>query len=380
MVRLSERLEAWPVPPAVGSISATMNSPPQPLSFLLAFYAGWVNRHQQRVVEYLVVENKILKRQIGKRRVRLTDGERRRLARLGKALGRKLLTKIATIVTPDTILSWHRKLVAAEWTYPRKGPGRPSVMKEIRALIVRLAIENPDWGYRKIRGALSNLGHKVARSTIAKTLKENGIPPAPERPSTWRTFMKSHWETLAAADFFQIEVWTTRGLRTFFVLFAIRIATRRVEILGITDAANDDFMRQVARNITDIHRTKVFDGVTHLIIDNDTRFAEHFRTTLRDAGIECVRIPPRAPNCSPHAERWVRSIKSECLSKMIFFGVGSLRRAVTSYLDHYHRRRNHQGRENTIIDPGPEVGRTVGKIERCDDIGGLLRYYHRAAA
>ncbi len=155
-------------------------------------------RPPQRVVEYLVAENKILKRQIGKRRVRLTDGERRRLARLGKALGRKPLSKIATIVTPDTILAWHRKLVAAKWTYARKGPGRPSVIKEIRALIVRFALDNPDWGYRKIKGALSNLGHKVARSTIAKTLKENGIPPAPERPSTWRTFMKSHWETLGS--------------------------------------------------------------------------------------------------------------------------------------------------------------------------------------
>jgi len=157
-------------------------------------------------------------------------------------------------------------------------------MKKIRELIVMMAIENPDWGYRRIQGALANLGHRVARSTVAKTLADNGISPAPGRPTSWRTFMRSHWETLAAADFFQVEVWTPMGLRTFFVLFAIRIATRKVEILGITDAANEDFMKQVARNVTDFQRGNVFDGVTHLITDNDTRFADHFRTTLKDVG------------------------------------------------------------------------------------------------
>jgi len=356
-----------------------MNPPPQPLVFLLALYAGWVNRHQQRIVEYLIAENRILKRQFGKRRVRLTDDERMRLARLGKALGRKLLAKVATIVTPDTILAWHRKLVAAKWTYPKKGPGRPPMMKEIRKLIVRLAKENPDWGYRRIQGALANVGHEVARSTIAKTLADNGISPAPDRPMTWHTFMRSHWETLAAADFFQVEVWTPKGLRTFFVLFAIRIATRKVEVLGVTDKADGDFMKQVTRNITDAERSDVLGGVTHLIIDNDTRFDETSRAALKDDGTKCVRIPPRSPNCNPHAERWVRSIKSEALNKMIFFGAGSLRRAVSSYLDHYHRRRNHQGRDNKIIQPGAEIGESTGDIRRRDDLGGVLRYYYRAA-
>jgi len=358
-----------------------MSEPPSnfPLQFLLALFAGWVNRHQQRVIDYLVEENRVLKRQLRGKRLRLTDDERRRLARLGMALGRKLLTKVATIVTPDTILAWHRQLVAAKWTYPKKGPGRPPVMKQIRELVVKMARENPRWGYKTIQGALKNLGHRVARSTIAKILKEHGLPPATERPSSWRTFLRSHWNSLAAADFFQVEVWTPTGLRTYFVLFAIRLATRKVEICGITDKAGDDFMRQVARNITGDERSEVFDSVTYLIMDNDRRLAKHFRTTLEDADVSCVHIPARAPDCNAFAERWVLSIKSECLDRMIFFGATSLRRAITEFVDHYHRRRNHQALGNEIIDPGEEVGRTHGSIQRHDRLGGILRYYSRAA-
>ncbi|MFH0944841.1 MAG: hypothetical protein V2A76_06555 [Planctomycetota bacterium] len=198
-----------------------MPTPPHPaFVFLLALFSGWVNRHQQRVIEYLVEENKILRRKFDKRRIRFTDRERVRLAWLGKALGRKLLNKVATIVTPDTILSWHRKLVAQKWTYPRKGPGRPPVMKVIRELVLMIARENK-WGYKRIQGALANLGHKVARTTVAKILKDNGLSPAPERPTSWKTCLRSHWDSLAAADFFTVEVWTLRGLRTFYVLFAI---------------------------------------------------------------------------------------------------------------------------------------------------------------
>jgi len=356
-----------------------MDAPPQPLSFLLALYAGWVNRHQQLVVEYLAAENRVLKRQLGPRRLLLTDEERARLARLGKALGLKLLGKVATIVTPDTILAWHRRLVAAKWTYPRKGPARRGVMKQIRKLVVRMARENPSWGYKRIQGSLKHVGHRVARSTISKILAEHGLPPAPERTTSWRTFLRSHWETLAAADFLQVEVWTPTGLRTVFVLFAIRLSTRRVDVLGITDRANEAFMRQVARNVTDPERPRALDGVTHLITDNDTRFAEHFRTSLRDGDINCVPIPAHAPNCNAFAERWVRSVKSECLSRMIFFGVGSLRRAVGEYVAHYNAERSHQGLDNAIPEPKDEVRDAAAEIVERARLGGLLRYYHRAA-
>lgn len=351
---------------------------PQPLALLLAIFAGWTNRHQQRVIDYLLEENRVLRSQLRGRRPRLTDDERRRLARLGKALGRTLLMKVASIVTPDTILAWHRRMIAAKWTHPKKGPGRPPVMKEIRELIVRMAKDNSTWGLKRIQGALKELGHRVARSTVAKVLAEHGIPPAPDRATSWSTFLRAHWDTIAAADFLQVEVWTPRGLRTFFVLFAIRLATRRVEVLGVTDSAGEDFMRQVARNVTEPERGPVLDGATHLIIDNDTRFAEHFVGALRDDGLECVRIPPGAPDCNAFAERWVRSVKSECLSRMIFLGVASLRRAVAEYVAHYNAERSHQGIGNEI--PAREgERREAGLVVRRDRLGGLLRYYHRAA-
>src|SRR5881296_3098586 len=186
-----------------------------PLRLLLVTLAGWVNRHQQQVIEYLVEENHVLREQLKGRRGRLTDDQRRRLAAKGQPLGRRILRQVATIVTPDTILRRHRRLIARKWTFAPKRPGRPGIMKEISALIVRMATENPRWGYSRIQGALKNLDHCVARSTVAKVLKDHGIPPAPGRPSSWRTFLRSHWGEIAGADFFTTEVWmppTTRFL------------------------------------------------------------------------------------------------------------------------------------------------------------------------
>ncbi len=151
-----------------------------PLQVLLATVGGWINRHQQRAVDYLVEENRVLKEQLKGRRLRLTDAQRRRLAAKGKLLGRCLLERVATVVTPDTIMRWHKRLIAAKWTYPTKRVGRPGLMKKIRELIVRMATENSGWGYCRIQGALENLGHTVASSTVANVLREHGIKPAPE--------------------------------------------------------------------------------------------------------------------------------------------------------------------------------------------------------
>jgi putative transposase len=159
-----------------------------PLRLLLVTPAGWVNRHQQQVIEYLVEENRVLKEQLTGRRLRLTDDQRRRLAMKGRRLGRRVLSQVATIVTPDTILRWHRRLIARKWTFAPKRPGRPGLMQEIAALILRMATGNPAWGYSRIQGALKNLDHHVARSTIAKVLKDHGIPPAPRRPSSCAPF------------------------------------------------------------------------------------------------------------------------------------------------------------------------------------------------
>jgi putative transposase len=182
-----------------------------PFHLVLAALFGWLEREQRDVIKFLREENRVLKGQLHGQRMRLSDDERRRLAVLGQCLGRRLLTQFATIVTPDTILRWHRELIARKWTYAARRRGRSGVQAEIRRLVVHMATENPSWGYTRIQGALKNLGHRVARSTIAKILRDNGIPPSHERPMTWRTFLHAHWPALVAADFFTTEVGPSAG-------------------------------------------------------------------------------------------------------------------------------------------------------------------------
>lgn len=215
-----------------------MKSVLQPWHLLLFIVAGWVNRRQQDVIEYLRTENQVLKEKLGKKRILLTDDQRRRLAIKGKVLGRKALEEISTIVTPDTLLRWHRELVARKWDYSqqRQKIERPPVAEEMVELVLRMAKENPTWGYDRIRGAVANLGHKISDSTVANILRQHGIDPAPERKrqTTWNTFLKTHWDVLASVDFTMIEVWTRSGLVTYYLLFFMELATRRVHFAGLT--------------------------------------------------------------------------------------------------------------------------------------------------
>jgi putative transposase len=198
-----------------------------PFSFLVVSIAGWLNQRQQQVIEYLVEENRVLREQIGRRRLRFNENQRRRLAAKAKKLGRKVLTEVATIVTPETLLAWHRRLIAKKYDGSAfRGPGRPLTSADISNLVIRMAEENRGWGYRRIQGALSNLGHLVARTTIANILKRNGIEPVPERnrKTTWKEFLRRHWAQIIAADFFTVEVWTATGLKRFMVLFFIDLS------------------------------------------------------------------------------------------------------------------------------------------------------------
>jgi len=350
-----------------------------PLQVLLATFGGWVNRQQTKVIEYLVEENRILKEQLKGRRLLLTDDQRRRLAAKGKILGRRVLAGIATIVTPDTILRWHRQLIAAKWTYLRKRIGRPGIMKAIRKLIVRMATDNSSWGYCRIQGELKKLNHRVARSTIAKTLKDHGIPPAPRRPTSWRTFLRAHADVIAGVDFFTTEVWTTRGLVTYYVLFVIHHATRTVHVAGITPNPDGLFMAQIARNLT------AFDDgflrrMRFLILDLDRKFTTQFKRILTDAGVEVMETAYHAPNMNAYAERWVLSVKAECLDRMILFGEDSLRRALREYCTHHHTERPHQGIGNELIAPERSTRSPTGEIVETERLGGLLRCYERTAA
>ncbi|MFT4543407.1 MAG: putative transposase [Planctomycetota bacterium] len=242
-------------------------------------------------------------------------------------------------------------------------------------LIVRFALENPAWGYCRSQGELKDVGRCVASTTIANVLKENGIKPAPDRPSSWRTFLRSHWGEVAATDFFTAEVWTSRGLVTFYTLFVIDLKTRRVHIAGITVKPDADFVAQVARNLTDVIDGFLL-GHRFLICDRDTKFTAQFKRILKDAGVEVVLTPKRAPNCNAFAERFVLSIKSECLGKMIFFGERRLREAIREYLEHYHAERAHQSLGNCHIEASSVEGGEV----ICDErLGGLLKCHRRAA-
>jgi transposase InsO family protein len=349
-----------------------------PLRFLLLTFAGFVNRKQAEAIAVLVEEHRVLREQLGERRLRLNDDQRRRLAAKGISLGRRMLAKVATIVTPDTILKWHRRLIAQKHTFARRRGGRPGLMKQISALIVRMAAENASWGYCRIQGELKKRGHCVARSTIAKTLKDNGVPPSSERPASWRTFLKSHAGVLAAMDFFTADVWTARGLVTHYVLFVIHHASRMVEFVGITPNPNGEFMAQVARNLTD-----PVDGflraMRYLILDRDAKFTDQFQRILMDAGVKVVKIVYQAPNMNAIAERFVASVKRECLDRLILFGEGSLRRALREFVAHYHEERPHQGVGNELLRPPAGGQPRGGEVVADERLGGLLRSYRYAA-
>ena len=254
--------------------------------------------------------------------------------------------------------------------------GRPGLRQAISDLIVRMARENDRWGYCRIQGELRKLGHRVAASTIGKVLKDHGIRPAPDRPTSWRTFLRAHWGEVAGMDFFTTEVWTPLGLTTYYILFLIDLKTRRAHVAGLTTTPDGAFMAQVARNLTDPEDG--FLRAHHFVIcDRDAKFTAEFRRILQAVGVRVIRTPRQAPNGNAHAERFVLSIKSECLNRMMFFGEASLRRAVGAYLQHYHRERPHQGRGNETLDSAPRS--TEGELRCTERLGGLLKHYARAA-
>ena len=345
---------------------------------LLAALIGWLDRRQQETVAYLVEENRVLRKQLQGRRLRLSDDEGCRLAIRGHQVGRRMLRQIATIVTPDTILRWHRQLIARKWTCRNGRRVRLGVLAEIRRLVVRMAEENPTWGYTRIRGALKNVGHRVGRSTIARILKAHGIAPVPERPTSWQTFLRAHWGAIAGADFFTTEVWTCCGLVTYFTVFVIDLASRRVQIVGSTPFPNDLFMDQVVRTLTAADEGALV-GHRVLICDRNAKWSAAVRGQLDEAGTRVILTPFHAPNANAYAERFVRSIKHECLNRVIPLGARHLRQTITEFVEHYHLERNHQGLANELIEGMPALKDPRGRIRRRQRLGGLLNYYSRAA-
>jgi transposase InsO family protein len=355
----------------------------QPWHILFAVVCGWLNERQQQIIEFQNDQIEALLKKLGRKRLLLTDDQRRVLAVKGHALGRKALLELTTIVTPDTILRWHRELVAKKWDHSdkRKAVGRPRIRQVVVDSILRFARENPTWGYDRIQGALANVGYHIADSTVANVLKAHGIEPAPDRQraQSWSTFLKANWDSIYATDFTTLEVWTRSGLVTFYVLAVMHLKTRRVHIAGITPSPNAVWMRQLCRSLTDCEDGFLKDA-SHLIVDRDNSFIAMREFLKQNTDTEIVLLPPKSPNLNAYMERWFRSLKSECLDRMIFFGRRSLERAVTEYVEHYHAERNHQGLGNELIEPDKQVGSVAGKIECRERLGGLLKFYHRRAA
>ena len=341
---------------------------------LLAYVTGLVNQKLLLQNEYLIAENRILRAYLPAR-MRLSDPERSTLAEIGKRLGRTALQQVACVAKPETILAWYRRLIARKFDGSkfRTSPGRPRITPEAEALIVRFARENSGWGYDRIVGALANLGHPVTNQTAGNILRRYGIQPAPKRSqnTTWRDFIASHMAVLAGTDFFTVEVLTWRGLATYYVLFFINLESRRVSLAGLTKHPTSEWMLQMARNATD-ESSGFLRGQRYVLHDRDTKFCAAFLDVLRSSGIRPLVLPPRSPNLNAFAERWVGSVRQECLSKLILFGEASLRRALNEYIDHHHLERNHQGKGNLLLFPSPDVA-PKSKTVRCRDrLGGLL--------
>ncbi len=329
----------------------------------------------------------VLRRQVG--RPAYQPADRALLAALSRFLSRSSWSCFS--VTPETLLAWHRRLVARRWTYPHRRPGRPRVDEKTTMLVVRLATENPRWGYRRIQGELTKLGIRLAGSTIARILKDHRIGPAPGRAGpTWRAFLRAQASHIVATDFFTVDTLT---LKRLYVLFFIELGRRRVWITGVTAHPHAVWVTQQARNVTG-HLEDEDVEVKFLLRDRDTKYVSSFDTVFTSEGARVLRTPFRTPNANAHAERFVRTVRSECLDHLLIVNARHLERVLRSYVRHYNGHRPHQGisqeiprpRRSTPPMPRPSLDETHRRhprnlegVRRHDRLGGLIHEYELVA-
>ena len=349
---------------------------------LLVYLSVATDRELARQVQYLKEENRVLRSRLPER-ITVTPQERRRLIKYGKGLG-AAIKELITIVTPRTFARWMSGESKESSKKANRKPGRPKTPEETRDLVVRIASET-GWGYTRILGELKKLGLTVSRSTVVAILKEHGLDPGPKRgEGTWSEFIKRHTETLWACDFFTKKVWTKNGLVDVFVLFFIHLGTRRVHIAGMTTNPDEAWVVQQARNLSMFFADQPVQP-KYLILDMDAKFTARFRATLESEDLEVVRVGPKKPNLNAFAERFVQTIRRECLDHFVCFGVDHLRHIVKRFEAFYNRCRPHQGRDNrTLLEAACEEPATIplarGAVECREELGGLLKHYCRKAA
>ena len=360
------------------------------MKFIIAMVAYAINRQMARRIEYLVEEVRVLREvyteTTGRKRISFTDEQRRRLAIKGKALTPQEREDCCQIVRPSTILAWFRQLAAKKYdsSEQRRKLGRPRKHTNIRELVIKLALENLGWGYTKIRDALRGLKIEIGRTTVANILTEAGIEPAPERKNkrTWAQFIRSHWETLYACDFFAVETLGVFGTVRYMVFFVIELKSRAVRIAGMRIDRDGAWMMQMACNLLD-PADGFLRNATHLIHDRDPVFTAAWTALLKSGGVKCVRIPASSPNCTPYAERFVRTVRTECLNHFVIFGELHLRHLLREFVAHYLTERFHQGLGGQLIEAQQvfENDNSVTGAIRCRSrLGGLLNFYQREAA
>ena len=365
------------------------------LPFLVRLIAATLLAKQNKAliaeVAYLRTEIDLLHQQIPKgKALRFTDSWRKRLARAAAGVGWKRLAEIATVAKVTTIRGWYRLMITNKLGAKQVGPDRPRIDAEVEQTVIRFAQKNSTWGQLRIRGELLKLGIAISARTIAAILDRHGFKPAPERgtDSTWKSFIAEHLDTVVATDFFTVDVWGWLGKRSYDVLFAIHLGSRRVHIAGITKHASADFMAQTARNDTMTGVGWLLQvGAKYLILDRDTKFCGRWREVLNATSIETVAIPARSPNLNAFAERWVRTVKRECIRRCWFIGRGGLERALSDYCRHYNERRPHQSMDNRpLTDATPAIPLIFTAAFRASQVrcesacGGVVRHYYRTVA
>jgi putative transposase len=345
--------------------------------------AGWLvllaRSSASKDAELLVLRQEVavLRRQNPKPKLDWAD--RAVLAALARLLPRPL--RINRLVTAETLLRWHRRMVRWRWTYPRRG-GRPQVDPQTVALIGQLARENPAWGYKRIQGELLGLGIRVAASTVRRVLKQLRIPPAPHRSrSTWRRFLRTQASTMLACDFFHVDCAVT--LRRLYVFFMLEAGTRHVHVLGVTAHPDGAWTVQQARNLL-MELGERAARFRFLVRDRAGQFTEAFDAVLSGAGIEVVKIPPRSPQANAYAERWVRTARAEVTDRMLIVGPRHLRAVLNEYAAHYNQHRPHRARDLRPpdcddISMAEIADLTTARIRRRRVLGGLINEYERAA-